>query len=161
MKRAPVRTQLGLSGLIAWSSDTSMQLLSSDQPFDVARNVRFSATFMLFGGPANLIWLRFLDRRRMQPVYSVMCDIVMFYPAFLLCIVSINEYIKVNISNESKQSELTKRLSDFPSLVFQSWCYWIPVQMVNFTYIPLNYRLIVVQSAAYFWNMFLSYNINK
>ena len=160
MKKYPIRTQLGLSGLIAWSSDTTVQVLS-DRPFDYTRNIRFAATFLLFGGPANLAWLRFLDSRKLNTIHCVACDNLMFYPTLLFCIVSINELLKFYVTNETNQNELPDRMQELPGLVASSWCVWVPVQTVNFTYVPLHYRLIVIQSAAYVFNMYVSYKINK
>ena len=71
IQRAPVRTQLLLSGAIAWASDVTTQLLSG-QKFDLERNVRFTSTFLLLVGPSNLIWLRYLDSKKFHTVQSVL-----------------------------------------------------------------------------------------
>jgi len=49
LRKYPTTGQLGLAGFIAWSSDTTLQLLT-DKPFDYNRNLRLATTFFLVQG---------------------------------------------------------------------------------------------------------------
>ncbi|KAG0654299.1 Protein required for ethanol metabolism [Rhodotorula mucilaginosa] len=39
----------------------------------------------------------------------------------------------------------------------RNWSLWIPVQAINFSIVPLHYRLLVVNFTSLFWNAYLSY----
>ena len=38
---------------------------------------------------------------------------------------------------------------------------WPPLQLINFTFVPLQYRVLYVNVANLFWNTFLSLQANK
>jgi protein Mpv17 len=158
IKKYPIRGQLLISGTIAWASDTTLQL-AKNEPFDFTRNLRFTSTFLFFLAPANLIWFRFLDAKKLSPVLCVIADAIIFYPSALITLITINNFLKVNLTFEKKSKKINS-VSDFLEILVPAWCFWIPVQFLNFSFTPLNYRLIVVQVAAYLFNMFLSFKIN-
>ncbi|BGP07854.1 Protein required for ethanol metabolism [Rhodotorula toruloides] len=39
----------------------------------------------------------------------------------------------------------------------KNWGTWIPVQLINFSVVPLHLRLLVVNVVSLFWNAYLSY----
>ena len=47
--------------------------------------------------------------------------------------------------------------SEILDVMKAGWPYWISVQFVNFKFVPLDYRVFVVQAAALFWNTFLAW----
>lgn len=55
-------------------------------------------------------------------------------------------------------SNVQKKLDDsyLPALKM-NWLVWPPVQALNFTFVPLEHRVLVVNVVALFWNCYLSY----
>ena len=55
-----------------------------------------------------------------------------------------------------------KRLDDaYIEALKKNWLVWPAVQTVNFTYIPLEHRVLVVNIVALGWNCYLSYINSK
>jgi hypothetical protein len=44
-----------------------------------------------------------------------------------------------------------------PRKIQSNWKVWIPVQLLNFTAVPLQLRVLVANTAAVGWNAYLSY----
>mgnify|MGYP000124864503 CR=1 FL=1 len=159
LRKYPTTGQLGLAGFIAWSSDTTLQLLT-DKPFDYNRNLRFATTFFLVQGPSNLVWLRWLDKRNWSPAKCVFVDMFLFYPVQLSCIAAVSESLKLYVTKETNRNELNERLNDIPGLITDSLFYWIPVSYIYFAYLSLAYRLVAINCASYIFNIYISYVIN-
>lgn len=52
---------------------------------------------------------------------------------------------------------LTVKLSDdWPRIVERSFQFWVPINFVNFYFVPLHWRLVVTSLASVGWNCFLS-----
>ncbi len=41
------------------------------------------------------------------------------------------------------------------------WKFWVPASMVNFSMVPLQYRVAYMSTCAIFWNFYLSLASNK
>jgi len=41
------------------------------------------------------------------------------------------------------------------------WIVWPPLQLVNFTFVPLKYQVLYVNTCNLLWNTFLSFMANK
>lgn len=47
-----------------------------------------------------------------------------------------------------------------PSLVAANWSYWIPVQLINFRFLPVKYQVLFSNAAALLWTSYLSFSAN-
>ena len=52
-----------------------------------------------------------------------------------------------------------KLVNNLPSIVSNQYKLWPLAQLINFYFIPLNYRLLYVNIVAFFWNIYLAYAI--
>ena len=75
--------------------------------------------------------------------------------------VTLNEFLSAHVTGESDQMNVLGRLETITEIIPISICYWIPIQFINFRFVPLHFRLIYVQFAAYVFNIYLSMKINS
>lgn len=62
---------------------------------------------------------------------------------------------------EDKTNDISQRLqSAVPTILMANWGYWIPVQYINFMFLPLKYQVLFSNVAALFWNAFMSFVTN-
>ncbi|XP_062858053.1 protein Mpv17 isoform X2 [Trichomycterus rosablanca] len=67
------------------------------------------------------------------------------------------------VIRETKSSALKKMLidQDYVNALISNYYLWPAVQIANFYFIPLHYRLAVVQIVAVAWNSYLSWKVNR
>ena len=100
-------------------------------------------------------------RYKINPLPSCILDQVAFYPVFLIIMVTLNEFLSAHVTRESNKMNVLGRLETITEIIPISICYWIPIQFINFRFVPLHFRLIYVQFAAYVFNIYLSMKINS
>lgn len=99
-------------------------------------------------GPAATLWFGFLQRRVVIPkrpnleIFSkVMLDQCVF--------ASTNLFVFLNSMALMEGSDPKKKLeSTYFSALSRNWMLWPPVQAINFKYVPLDYRVLVVNVVA-------------
>ena len=79
-------------------------------------------------------------------------QLVLFVAMIILVII-------ILISNNFKH--LFSNRSDYTSIVVTNWTVWVPVQILNFSLIPLHHRLMFSNVIALLWNTYLSYKANS
>ena len=102
---------------------------------------------------------------------AVFADQLVFYPFLLTAIVSLAAYGKAlqsdarHLTGKAELPAMSELISnvvaDLPELMPKAWCWWIPAQLVIFSYVPILYRLTAVMCASYCWNLYLSFEINS
>merc|ERR1711976_277109 len=73
-------------------------------------------------------------------------------------------YVGMNmlLSGEIERSQILPKMKlEQPAIVLSGWCYWIPVQLVNYRVVPLRYQMNVAQIMALFWHSFLSWKAHN
>lgn len=110
-------------------------------------------------GPAATLWFGFLQRRIVIPkrpnleIFSkVMLDQCVF--------ASTNLFVFLNSMALMEGTDPKKKLeSTYFSALSRNWMLWPPVQAINFKYVPLDYRVLVVNVVALgeqLWGMSLT-----
>ncbi|XP_075940344.1 mitochondrial inner membrane protein Mpv17 isoform X6 [Anarhichas minor] len=68
-----------------------------------------------------------------------------------------------NIKTNKYQQLLSNYVfqKDYPDALISNYYLWPAVQIANFYFIPLHYRLAVVQIVAVTWNSYLTWKANK
>uniref|UniRef100_A0A7M4E5V9 Mitochondrial inner membrane protein Mpv17 n=1 Tax=Crocodylus porosus TaxID=8502 RepID=A0A7M4E5V9_CROPO len=121
------------------------------------RTLRMMAIGFCFVGPVLGGWYKLLDRlvlgtTKTVAVKKMVLDQVGFAPIFLGSFLAIAG--AVNSLSAKENWEKIQRVSPWG-------CIWPAVQVANFYFIPLNYRLAVVQCVAIVWNSYLSWKANQ
>lgn len=144
-----------------------------DKPYDLSRTLKFGLIGLLYIGPIDSRWLRILDKivpktSKHNVSKKVAADQFMFDPVLTFGYLVLITYMstpmeKLIYPNNRDQREISLKDSinlatdEILPIMIKSWPYWILVQYANFAFIPLNFRLLVIQTANIAWNSFLSW----
>ena len=107
-------------------------------------------------GPAATVWFNFLQRRivlqnkNLEIVAKVLTDQCVFASTNLFCFLS-----SMAIMEGSDPKE--KLASTYTGALQKNWMLWPLVQGVNFKFVPLEHRVLVVNVVSLGWNCYLSY----
>lgn len=113
-------------------------------------------------GPGLRKWYGTLDShckassrfgRTMQKVFI---DQIVFAPIFLACLISVIGYSQHQDVDKVKE----KLRDDFKDILVANYSVWPWVQIINFSIIPLNYQVLLTQTVAVFWNIYISWRTN-
>ncbi|CAG0908574.1 unnamed protein product, partial [Cyprideis torosa] len=123
---------------------------------------------MLIGGlsaaPFLLFWYGVLDEqfRHKSPKQAALskmaADQLIGAPIFLASLMACVHCFNYDCSLYGIYAKLRNDLYD--ALIY-NWYVWVPVQAINFYVVPPEFRVVVVQIVALFWNVYLSYIANR
>lgn len=70
--------------------------------------------------------------------------------------------VRAPVCSQGKWSELPDKFNrDALETLVTGWRFWVPASMINFSLVPLQYRVAYMSSCAIFWNFYLSLASNK
>ena len=107
-------------------------------------------------GPAATKWYQFLSRKVVlqsktaTTVARVLADQSIFATTNMAFFLSTMAYFEGSSPKEKLKKAYVPGLK-------ANWALWPAVQVVNFTYVPLQYQVLVVNVVSLGWNCFLSY----
>lgn len=163
---------------------TATDVAKSEQfSIDWKRTARMSLYGMFVSAPAYAVWYPFLDRytqkvfatasikasTRMLSASSLAkdaqlrtwkivglklgMDTAIFDPLYIATFFSVN-----SLAEGKSPPEIAQKLkSDFGSTWFVDAVVWLPIQAVNFRFVPVLYQSLTVQAANILWNAYLSF----
>ena len=126
--------------------------------YDWMRTGRLAAFRLFIFGPCYSIWLRHLHRNVSFPskwrtvTTQIILDQFLMAPPFLsgfFMFMSLSEGNSLDQSVERTKSTL------WPT-VKVNWCFWIPVQLINFGFVPKGLQVAFVSTIQVGWNAWLS-----
>ena len=113
---------------------------------------------MFVVAPMLHVWYGWLARVFPTSVLKrVAADQLIFAPAFLGSFIFANDYLE----SMSVSKALRKAEQEWIHAVLVNWVVWVPFQSFNFYYIPLHYQVLANNSAAVFWNGYLSWKLHS
>ncbi|XP_070581168.1 mpv17-like protein [Ptychodera flava] len=144
------------AGTIFWASEITQQTLVGDDKYDFGHITRVALTGLLFYGPFCYGFYRILDKTwpgvaRQTILKKLALDQAIAGPVSIAGFyvgMSILER-KEDIFREAKQKTLP---SWGACLIF-----WPPIQIINFKYVPPQYRVVYVSVLTYVWANFLCF----
>ncbi|KXJ12398.1 protein Mpv17 [Exaiptasia diaphana] len=162
----PWKSQTITSGVIVSAGDIISQQVVEKRGLahhDFKRTLRM-ATVGLCLGPILRSWYLTLERfvpSTSRPVLDgfkkMLPDQLLFAPCVSVAFFWIN-----NTFAGGTFEELKKKLNErYVETLLNGYKVWPAVQMVNFTIVPFQYRIGVVQLVAVLWNAYLSWQVNK
>ncbi|KAI8362832.1 hypothetical protein BD560DRAFT_455524 [Blakeslea trispora] len=125
---------------------------------DLKRTARMTVFGGIFAGPVLSQWYRLVERKvtLKQPaqalVVKVALDQLCFSPFFIAAFFTGQGLFEGKSLNEIKE----KLASGYTTALIGNYKIWPAVQIFNFYFTPLNYRLMVTNVVALGWNAYLS-----
>ena len=128
-------------------------------PYDIKRTLKFGCFGAFYFGPLCSVWLRQLDKWfpntvKQATFKKLAADQGFWAPSLTFGFLLINGLIEIK-GDAAKSFELAKE--QIWPVMQKGWPFWMSVMYLNFTFAPLNFRLLNVQIAAIIWNSFLSW----
>lgn len=156
----PLATNVISTGFLFGAGDFIAQKIESREnssPFDGAR----SARAIIYGGilfaPFADKWYKFLNRIKFaNPVLSTAARVAVDQGVFAP-IVAVPAYFSAMGLMEGKSWEDIRKklqLNWWPTLK-ANWSVWPAVQLLNFGFVPVNLRLLVVNLVSLGWNSYI------
>ncbi|KAK5992721.1 Protein SYM1 [Cladobotryum mycophilum] len=155
----PLLTQgITTAVLFATGDLTAQQLVEKKglKKHDLTRTGRMALYGGCVFGPAATTWLGFLARRvthkhpRIETLARVACDQILFAP------VAIGAFLSSMAVMEGTSAQERLQTTWWPALQ-TNWMVWPFVQCINFTFVPLQYRLLFANVISIGWNSYLSW----
>uniref|UniRef100_A0A914VLX5 Mitochondrial inner membrane protein Mpv17 n=1 Tax=Plectus sambesii TaxID=2011161 RepID=A0A914VLX5_9BILA len=164
LTKRPLITQMCSAGILAGSGDVIAQLAVEKRKlknYDLIRTGRFFVLGSCYVAPVLFRWFRILERIPGNPKVAPLVRLAVDQIAFAPCLLSgflIN--LRILEGNSPKES-FDHWKKEFKGYMLASWKVWPMVQLVNFYLVPLQYRILVVQTVALFWNTYIAYRTQK
>lgn len=156
--KRPVLAQCVMSASLISTGDVISQLLFSEKAYDYKRTAKFGLIGLCFSGPVLANWYIWLEKFAGQNVVKkVVWDQFVLQAPFTTGVLILNGALNGAAFNES----ISMVKANLPGMLAVAWPYWCTVQAVNFKLTPFNYRMLVMQVAAIFWNVFLCWKASN
>ncbi|CAG9840653.1 unnamed protein product [Diabrotica balteata] len=165
LKTYPVLVQSLQTGLLYGCSDVLAQRFVEKAPLtniDTRRCLIFATAGAIYTGPIVTLWYRLLARKigttgNLVTIKKVIIDQFVFVPFFHFgLLTTLNTLHGHNIKVLNDQLRLK-----YLDILFASVRLWPIVQLINFRFTPLNYQVLVSQSIALFWNVYISWKTQQ
>jgi len=163
LHRYPLVTQCATTGTLLAAGDIIAQkLIEKRTELNWKRTSQFGALGLLFVGPVIKNWFVLLERvfgatGKLTPLKKVVTDQVLMPPFLQFSCISI-----LGLMNFHSMDKIKGTLKkDYFDVLIANYKFWPFVQLINFYYVPLNYRLPVVAVAALFWNTYFTWKLGE
>ncbi|KAM6906282.1 mitochondrial inner membrane protein Mpv17 isoform 1-T3 [Lycodopsis pacificus] len=165
MTKYPWRVQLVTAGSLVGVGDVIAQQLIERRGLahhNVRRTAKMMSVGFFFVGPVVGSWYKVLDRlvvggTKSAAMKKMLVDQLCFAPCFLGAFLGVSGAL----NGLTVEENVTKLKRDYPDALISNYYLWPAVQIANFYFIPLHYRLAVVQIVAVTWNSYLTWKANK
>ncbi|KIW08577.1 uncharacterized protein PV09_00541 [Verruconis gallopava] len=159
LRSRPLLTQSATTLVLFATGDAMAQQLVEKRGLknhDVARTGRMALYGGAVFGPVATTWFAFLQRRvSLGGRYATIgaraaLDQLVFAPAHMCVFLS-------SMAVLEGSSPADKLRSTYSTALRKNWQVWPAVQFVNFAFVPLELRVLVVNVVSLGWNCYLSY----
>ncbi|KAF4507490.1 hypothetical protein G6O67_003982 [Ophiocordyceps sinensis] len=156
---SPLLTQSVTTAVLFATGDITAQQLVDKRGIkghDLTRTGRMALYGGLVFGPVATTWFGFLARRvnfsnrRVETLARVACDQTLFAP------VMIGVFLSSMATMEGASPKERLARTWWPALQ-TNWMVWPFVQMINFTFLPLQHRVLFANVISIGWNCYLSW----
>ncbi|KDR14760.1 protein Mpv17 isoform X2 [Zootermopsis nevadensis] len=161
----PVYTQALQSSFLMGVGDVLSQTVFEDKGIkniDKGRVIRFAGIGFFFMGPALQLWYMRLAKFKAKSSYvqtakKVAADQLVAAPVILCTVMSSVSLMEGHNVEQTKE----KLKNDYFEVLLTNYKVWPLVQFLNFSLVPVNFQVLLVQAVAIFWNSYLSFKSHK
>lgn len=149
-------THVAMCGTMTSIGDIIAQgFFNKGEPWDFMRTAKFGAVGAFYVGPILTGWFKFLDKRLGAgfSIRKLATDQGLMNPSLTSGFIGINAML----NGVDFKSAVTLVSGEIVDVMMHGWPYWITIQFLNFKFVPLAYRVFIIQTAAVFWNTFLAW----
>uniref|UniRef100_A0A7E4VSH1 Mitochondrial inner membrane protein Mpv17 n=1 Tax=Panagrellus redivivus TaxID=6233 RepID=A0A7E4VSH1_PANRE len=119
--------------------------------------MRFFVNACFWNAPILSIWIKRLERVKGPSNYAIWkrlaLDQLLFAPIFTGTIVFNLRLLEGN----GIKSAYKRLCRDYTDIMTNFYKLWPVVQLINYSFVPLNYRVVFIQAVALLWNVYLSF----
>jgi len=167
LEEHPYKTKMITSGIISGMGDVASQALTAGSleaftlAFSLERLVKYAGVGALVTAPILHHWYLFLGRHfPSTELPSVLQRLAM--DQFAATPFLIVGFFGIFLCLDGKPQELQDKLKqDFWTTIRSNWMLWIPANLINFRFVPLNLQVLYSNSVGLFWNIYLSGAANR
>ncbi|XP_068609902.1 protein Mpv17 [Brachionichthys hirsutus] len=165
MAKHPWTVQIVTAGSLVGVGDVVAQQLIERRGLarhNVQRTAKMMSIGFFFVGPVIGGWYNVLDRlvvggTKTSALKKMLVDQLGFAPCFLASFL----WISGALNGLTVEENTNKLKRDYMDALISNYALWPTVQIANFYFTPLHYRLAVVQIVAIGWNSYLTWKANK
>lgn len=163
MRTHPAKTQILTTGTLMLTGDVIAQkAIEKCKSVDVTRAGRFFVIGVGLVGPVIRKWYMVLERivgpgGTSVAVKKVLFDQLLFSPAFIPCFLVCLGFLQQRQWADIQQT--VRR--DYVPILVTSYMIWPAAQIINFRFVPLQYRVPFASAVALVWNTYLAWKANR
>lgn len=165
LERCPILTKAATSAVLFFGGDVGAQCIEHGRipdSFDTRRTVRMTLWGGLFFAPLAHGWFNLLEKLVKASgtsgvVQRVAWDQLTWTPVINVAFFT---YTGLSEGRDLRGTALSVKEKMWPTLRV-NWVVWPVVQAVNFSLVPLQFRVLFVNIVGLFWSGFLSLQANK
>lgn len=165
----PYKTKMATGGLLVGTGDLIAQNIIEKTPkYDPERTIRLMLLGGCFLAPVQRLWIDLVlpkiagggktGTKSAIAIRKSLLDSFVFGTVMNTCYVGLNMYLSGDVA---KDKIVSKMKDEQFGIVLTGWSYWIPIQMINYRFVPLNYQMNATQVLALVWHSFLSWKAHK
>ncbi|XP_039213286.1 peroxisomal membrane protein 2 isoform X1 [Crotalus tigris] len=156
----PVLTKAATSAFLSALGSLLSQLIEKTQKkrsLDWREPLRFAAYGFLFTGPLSHYFYLYLEQlipseAPFALVKRLLVDRLIVSPAFLALF-----FLVMNFLEGKDISAFSKKMkTSYWASLKMNWKVWTPVQVINFTYVPLQFQVLFGNLVAMLWFAYLA-----
>lgn len=134
--------------------------LGDEKPFDKKRTRNMMGGGLVFG-PLGHVWYSFLDRRfpgakTLTVAKKLGCEMAIGPPLILVIFLSVGL-----LEGKEPMKSFNEFKDNIITICFAEWAVYIPLQALNFYFLPPRFRVLYVSGITLLYDVFLSYIIHK
>ncbi|XP_050406364.1 protein Mpv17 [Patella vulgata] len=161
LQKYPTRTMATTTGTIMTSGDLLSQLVIEKKQYEPVRSLRYLGFGLIFLGPLMRGWYLLLERlyagTRLASLKMVVTDQLSFAP--LVCFSFVTG---MGLLKGDSVADIKKTLNEiYFDILIANYQVWPAAQLINFYFVPLQHRVLVVNFVALGWNTYLAWKSEK